>query len=226
MKEQKPEESTTMDCSDLAPANPAASAQSVFLVRHGVRADECPKSKWRPTAHAKRYDTPITDEGKVHARQHAAQYLSEFHSQKPFHCVYTSPFRRCVETAAEIATELQLPIKIVMSLGGCAAAAEMLGIDKLPFDDQHMFAAEYPHLTFLPTDHHTSDAANFLSVCERIAQEQLASHGDAVRVMIVAHREGLRLFSKGRNIPYCGSFNLHFAGPQQWAVQTASFPWH
>ena len=112
----------------------------------------------------------------------------------------------------------------MLGLGGCAAAAEMIGIKSMSFDGERAFQAEYPHLQFLPTDSETHDAGSFLAVCERLATQHSAEHGPHHRVMIVAHREGLRLFSPLRGIPYCGTLDMAFAEPRQWAVQSASFP--
>jgi len=62
------------------------------------------------------HDTPLTDYG-VHLAHEVACELEELHEQVRFVAVASSPYRRCMQTAAEIARKFSLPVLIDQELG-------------------------------------------------------------------------------------------------------------
>eukprot|EP01062_Namystynia_karyoxenos_P038080 TRINITY_DN27679_c0_g1_i1.p1 TRINITY_DN27679_c0_g1~~TRINITY_DN27679_c0_g1_i1.p1 ORF type:complete len:392 (+),score=98.76 TRINITY_DN27679_c0_g1_i1:92-1267(+) len=87
----------------LARLRAAPQRQSVFTVRHGERLDEV-DAGW--TAGADRpYDPPLTEAGVATARALGARFATLGDGERPV-CVVSSPFLRCIETAAAIAGAL------------------------------------------------------------------------------------------------------------------------
>ena len=78
---------------------------SVWIVRHGERADVVDPD-WHLTA-ARPHDPPLTEAGFQQAAATAAALQEE-----RIDAVYTSPFLRCVQTAAVIAVALDAPLRI------------------------------------------------------------------------------------------------------------------
>lgn len=90
--------------------------QLVALVRHGERLDQADPITWMRSKDGQRYpfDAPLTGKG-VRQAQEVARELAKYRSW--FHLVVCSPYVRCVQTAAEIAKELELPLAVDNSLG-------------------------------------------------------------------------------------------------------------
>lgn len=89
---------------------------SVCIARHGIRLDFA-DPEWFKTA-ARPYDPPLAPAGVMQARE-LAQRL---HTERIAH-IFSSPFLRCVETASEIASLLELPIEIEPGLSEWLNAA-------------------------------------------------------------------------------------------------------
>ena len=81
----------------------------LWVVRHGERADDA-NPLWHLTA-TRPHDPPLTAEG-IRQAESTAEALRRKCHQQPIEAVYTSPFLRCLETAAAIASALQLPLKV------------------------------------------------------------------------------------------------------------------
>ena len=84
-------------------------AQTVWIARHGNRLDFV-NPAWFNTA-KRRYDPPLSEDGVVQAK-HLAKRLK---SSNIAH-IFASPFLRTVQTASEVAHELDLPIKLEAGL--------------------------------------------------------------------------------------------------------------
>eukprot|EP01064_Diplonema_japonicum_P021160 TRINITY_DN3070_c0_g1_i1.p2 TRINITY_DN3070_c0_g1~~TRINITY_DN3070_c0_g1_i1.p2 ORF type:complete len:229 (+),score=43.63 TRINITY_DN3070_c0_g1_i1:1205-1891(+) len=89
--------------------------QNVYIVRHGHRIDNF-NDNWHATAE-RPYDPPLTDEGKQAAFDVGEEFATFDATERPT-LVISSPFTRCLETAAEIAKGLGLKeINVHRSLG-------------------------------------------------------------------------------------------------------------
>lgn len=82
---------------------------SVWFARHGNRQDFV-DPHWLQSAE-RFYDTPLSQDGIIQA-QNLGQYLKE----KGISHIFSSPFRRTVETACHVAEVLDLPVKIEAGL--------------------------------------------------------------------------------------------------------------
>ena len=100
----------------------------VVLVRHAERMDEtAERGQWARTCGDRYWDPPITQRGKMQS-QEAGRALLREHAKRPFSCVHVSPCLRTVQTAAEIAQLLGLPLQCSPGLAECAAAVKQKGI--------------------------------------------------------------------------------------------------
>mmetsp|Transcript_122707 Transcript_122707/g.261863 ORF Transcript_122707/g.261863 Transcript_122707/m.261863 type:complete len:366 (-) Transcript_122707:100-1197(-) len=90
--------------------------QTIAIVRHSERLDH--KTDYRNTEEGKKrpFDTPITANGVRIAKQ-MARDLKKVHAKARFTAIAVSPYRRCLETANEVAKALKLPIVIDQELG-------------------------------------------------------------------------------------------------------------
>ncbi|KAJ9463032.1 hypothetical protein DIPPA_25635 [Diplonema papillatum] len=79
-------------------------AEWVYVVRHGEREDEI-NPEWIELSD-RRYDPPLTSQGRIDARRVASELVKLPSEQQP-NAVVTSPFLRCLQTAATIYDELQ-----------------------------------------------------------------------------------------------------------------------
>ena len=84
----------------------------MFVVRHGQRADQA-DGEWWLTA-ARPADPPLTDLGLQQAAA-TGEALAPLASAASV--IYSSPFTRCVQTAAQIANKLGLRIRIEPGIG-------------------------------------------------------------------------------------------------------------
>lgn len=83
---------------------------TLYLARHGNRLDFV-YPEWFNTAKRK-YDPPLSEDGKIQARQLAQRLKSEKIDQ-----IIASPFLRTIETAHIIAESLDLSVKLEAGLG-------------------------------------------------------------------------------------------------------------
>lgn len=79
--------------------------KTVWIARHGNRADFVDPS-WRDTA-PRPHDPPLSADGNVQARKLGKRLKGE-----PIRHIFASPFLRTLQTAAHVADELTLPVKI------------------------------------------------------------------------------------------------------------------
>jgi len=106
---------------------PPAFRQTLVLLRHSERQDYM-----EPTYHdsdegkAWPHDCPITKNGITLARQ-VSKEIAEIHKEAPFSAIITSPYRRCLMTAREVAKKLKLPVMIDQEMGE-------VWDDKMPHD--------------------------------------------------------------------------------------------
>lgn len=83
---------------------------TLYLVRHGNRLDFV-YPEWFNTA-KRRYDPPLSEDGKIQAQQLAERLKSEKIQE-----IIASPFLRTIETAHIIAETLDLTVKLEAGLG-------------------------------------------------------------------------------------------------------------
>lgn len=89
--------------STLDPLEPAPrDSQYVLVMRHGHREDE-QDSEWHLKA-SRPWDPPLSDQGRKEARDSGVEL-----KKIDVDFVITSPFLRCLQTSAEIVSELGLP---------------------------------------------------------------------------------------------------------------------
>lgn len=191
----------------------------VVLLRHAERVDETPqRAQWAQSCGDRYWDPPITQRGIEQSRAAGKALLRE-HRARPFACVLASPCLRTVQTAAEVAAELGLPVRCAPGLAECAAAVHQHGIKAFqPSISQEGGAAAAnvqprakplrrppprflseaellprcaPGTRFEPRDEIYED---FFTCAARLATEERARITDASagRVLVVTHREGIR----------------------------------
>mmetsp|Transcript_42579 Transcript_42579/g.109964 ORF Transcript_42579/g.109964 Transcript_42579/m.109964 type:complete len:344 (+) Transcript_42579:57-1088(+) len=104
-------------CGFLAGKKPPAFRQTLVLLRHSIRKDREDPS-WRGSQDGKDWpsDTPITPAGYNMAKS-VAKELQELHNEANFTAVACSPYRRCIETASEVAKLLNLPMVLDQEMG-------------------------------------------------------------------------------------------------------------
>ena len=86
------------------------SERDVFLTRHGARIDKEDRGWLRKAGHGRADEPHLSPGGEVGARELAARMVKA-HEATPIAHVVSSPFLRCVQTAAPVA-KLGLPLKI------------------------------------------------------------------------------------------------------------------
>ncbi|KAG5358506.1 hypothetical protein CJU89_5098 [Yarrowia sp. B02] len=134
--------------------------KQIFIVRHTTRQDTV-QSNWAETAEYG-YNPPLADLGHTQALE-AGRYIRSLMHQTPTRVmVHTSPFLRCVQTAAHIAEELiGCNPKIRMD----AALGEWLTPD--------YFSASGPP----PDDNHADLANQAVSALQRQSKLRLVENG-------------------------------------------------
>ena len=83
--------------------------QTIWIARHGNRIDFV-NPEWFNTAE-RRYDPPLSDDGVVQAYQ-----LGQRLKGQGINHIFSSPFLRTVQTANQVASALDLPIKLESGL--------------------------------------------------------------------------------------------------------------
>lgn len=100
----------------------------VVLLRHAERVDEtAERGEWAQNCGDRYWDPPITQRGLRQSRDAGEALLLE-HARRPFSCIYVSPCLRTVQTAAELAQVLGLPLRCAPGLAECAAFVARKGI--------------------------------------------------------------------------------------------------
>ena len=101
----------------------------VVLLRHAERVDEtAERDEWARNCGDRYWDPPITKRGLRQSRDAGEALLLE-HARRPFSCIHVSPCLRTVQTAAELAQLLGLPLRCAPGLAECAAAVTQKGIE-------------------------------------------------------------------------------------------------
>lgn len=92
-------------------------SQAIVVLRHSERLDQM-DATYKETEEGKAwpFDTPITEKGFELARGVAAE-LADLHKEVTFGAVVSSPYRRCMETASEVAKKLGIPIIVDQEIG-------------------------------------------------------------------------------------------------------------
>lgn len=92
--------------------------QTLVVLRHSERRDYVDGPSWLETEEGKAWphDTPLTERGHELAAE-VAKELEALHAQANFVALATSPYRRCIETAAAVAKLLKLPVIVDQELG-------------------------------------------------------------------------------------------------------------
>lgn len=91
--------------------------QTIVILRHSERMDYVdPNWVNTPEGQKWKHDAPLTDRGHQLARE-VAQELSNLHKEVNFTAIASSPYRRCLETAAAVAHALNLPVVLDQEIG-------------------------------------------------------------------------------------------------------------
>eukprot|EP01063_Lacrimia_lanifica_P023435 TRINITY_DN3095_c0_g2_i2.p1 TRINITY_DN3095_c0_g2~~TRINITY_DN3095_c0_g2_i2.p1 ORF type:complete len:733 (+),score=195.67 TRINITY_DN3095_c0_g2_i2:86-2284(+) len=214
-----------------APASETATApeprvpkdpQFVYTVRHGHRIDDAEPS-WtsdRP------YDPPLTDEGHAAAVVVGSEFAALPAEERPSY-VITSPFTRCVETAAGIASALGLrEVHVHQQLGEIynpqvlkcdlqpqldppttVNGVQVTALDSAapPYPETRdaaftRYAAAFDALPGLAPDHHVV----------------LVTHGEAVGQSVSSLQPHLTVYST----PYCSYTVRYRGGGGPWVLRT------
>lgn len=175
----------------------------VWHVRHGERCDEvkgpergawttCPGYK-----EGRHFDPPLTKHGHVQATR-AGIYLKDLNmafSQDPhngFDIIYVSPLVRAVQTAANIAREMSLPMQVVPGLCSLTAAMVRVGFANATLMSDADIAEAFPSINLVPRDSTAPDSFH--------AAAGWLTRRSKIRVLSVGHREGTKALA-GRKVP-------------------------
>jgi len=180
----------------------------LFLVRHSVRHDECPRDTPAIPYEAipcPRYDVPITSRAIPLAQKAAKEHIINLHQTHAFRVIYSSPFIRCVHTAVEIAVCLSIPeVCIIPSLGHCAAAAQeglmVYPENFLPLDALQRLLVREREVTLTLSPMYPPSASY-----EQAVRGLVRDHaGKVTGVLAVSHREGfMNMLGRRFLVPYC-----------------------
>jgi broad specificity phosphatase PhoE len=87
------------------------------ILRHSERRDQV-DTTYQETDEFKQwpFDTPLTEAGITLAKD-VGQELYELHKRAKFSAVVSSPYRRCMQTAAEVVRVLDLPVILDQEVG-------------------------------------------------------------------------------------------------------------
>mmetsp|Transcript_34645 Transcript_34645/g.80891 ORF Transcript_34645/g.80891 Transcript_34645/m.80891 type:complete len:349 (-) Transcript_34645:67-1113(-) len=103
---------------EILSADPNSFKQTIVILRHSERWDQMDPEGYKQSEEGKAwpFDTSLTANG-IKLAQSVAKELAELHSQVHFSAVVSSPYRRCMQTAAEVAHLCKLPFMIDQELG-------------------------------------------------------------------------------------------------------------
>jgi broad specificity phosphatase PhoE len=107
-----------MGCASSAPKKYEQTfSQTIVILRHSERLDHVDKN-YKSTPHGQLwpFDTPLTDKGIQLAKDTAIELVA-VHKRAKFTCVVSSPYHRCMQTAAEVAKCFKLPLIIDQEVG-------------------------------------------------------------------------------------------------------------
>lgn len=192
-------------------------SREFIIVRHSERLDEVAPDQWLESVRNNRSsrdkyslenDTPITAAGAEMAADAAktvkaivSARLRDGSSLKDLNIrIYSSRLMRCVQTAHQIAQELELPIHVSSGLSLTAVA---VGRRKTTFQFQSLFelSKHCPGTTLHSSDKEDDQfpvkSSHWLKAIHSIVKR------DEINI-IVAHRETIRnLIGERYRLPYC-----------------------
>jgi transcription factor C subunit 7 len=99
-------------------------SRHVFITRHGARLDNGPdrKKNWLSlVGHGRRQDAPLSTHGQQAASE-LAFALSKLPEAQQIHCIVSSPFWRCMETAQIVADAINC--RILVEPGLCEVGSQ------------------------------------------------------------------------------------------------------
>jgi len=177
------------------------------------------------------FDPPLTSRGASHAGATAQAFKDQVFKGSSgkdggLDAIYVSPLVRAAQTAAEFSKVLNVPLKVVPGLSTCAAAVvEERGLirdshgnlrlrrSNLPFRSMDQLRGMCEGAEILDTNPEEEISQDFCQqireLCEKELKGSTPEQPRLHRVMVVAHREGVRdvsQISQGatiRSTPYC-----------------------
>jgi len=106
-----------MGCTGSKSAASKSFCQSMVILRHSERADQVDPAYLETAEHkARPFDSPLTENG-IKLAQDVALELLEKQPKAKFSMIVSSPYRRCMQTAAEVAKVLKLPVLLDQEIG-------------------------------------------------------------------------------------------------------------
>lgn len=184
--------------------------KTIFLVRHGL--PDFPNGQ--PICMGKRFDLPLGEAG----RQQAEELARSFPDIR-LEAVYTSPARRCFETAKPLAQRFALPCKVIDDM------IELRGglWDGMTNREIHEKYPEYfsPGANLTPPGGESDEeglARAMAAIRQMLADTEhycaCVTHSSLIRVISCAVLK--RPFSQKRRVlvDYAGVFPLHWDGSQ------------
>eukprot|EP01062_Namystynia_karyoxenos_P070094 TRINITY_DN65486_c0_g1_i1.p1 TRINITY_DN65486_c0_g1~~TRINITY_DN65486_c0_g1_i1.p1 ORF type:complete len:565 (+),score=132.03 TRINITY_DN65486_c0_g1_i1:71-1765(+) len=162
-------------------------AIELWLVRHGERMDQAPHSRWTFQATSEeRADPGLTAQGRWQARKTAERLQCERAGY-----VYSSPFLRCAETAADIAALSRVRVRVEEGLGECMSRAHYAEQPRTRTPDQLddlLGVMDTEHVSLTPTPQWPEDEEQTKSRCAATVDALLCRHAaadPAVKTVVV-----------------------------------------
>ena len=156
-------------------------SQIIWIARHANRLDFV-NPDWFLTAE-RRYDPPLSDDGMVQA-QHLANRLKH----EEIHHIFASPFLRTVQTAAAVASVLDLPIKLETGL------SEWLNPDWMTEEpERHSIEELLEIYPYIDVSYTPQIAVNYPETRQKMRQRSaqtarcLANEYSPENILLVAH---------------------------------------
>eukprot|EP00747_Dinoflagellata_sp_TGD_P200809 gnl/TRDRNA2_/TRDRNA2_74238_c0_seq1.p1 gnl/TRDRNA2_/TRDRNA2_74238_c0~~gnl/TRDRNA2_/TRDRNA2_74238_c0_seq1.p1 ORF type:complete len:388 (-),score=54.97 gnl/TRDRNA2_/TRDRNA2_74238_c0_seq1:69-1193(-) len=221
--------------------------QEIVVIRHADRLDGTSAWEDHPDRNRCPHDCPLTKGGLKNASNVASELLARWPNGHPYKLIECSPYLRCVQTAAQIAQKLKIPMCLDLDLG------EM-------FDDRYMpentegkpmhrsnkelseiLSGDYPDVAVAQTAKHELDITGHQppwpepSIHSRLRFvsrfEQIAEHAtkNLISVIIVTHADALSSIAQlalpssqslRPGIPYAAYLTMR----REVAVATAANP--
>ncbi|EKX40601.1 hypothetical protein GUITHDRAFT_142692 [Guillardia theta CCMP2712] len=172
-------------------------AQSVWVMRHGMRLDDQDPT-WKLSA-SRPYDPPICEHGREQCKLAGMSFKSSRSQVGDISFVLSSPFLRCVQTAAEVASILGISrifiendICEVLELRNVSVQPKCLKMDQLvkvePMLAHHEIIPSSVKMPSWPENLHEA-RVRFRNAFDRIAKSYdgnvlIVTHGDTVAEFI------------------------------------------
>eukprot|EP00747_Dinoflagellata_sp_TGD_P212091 gnl/TRDRNA2_/TRDRNA2_85222_c0_seq1.p1 gnl/TRDRNA2_/TRDRNA2_85222_c0~~gnl/TRDRNA2_/TRDRNA2_85222_c0_seq1.p1 ORF type:complete len:432 (-),score=69.27 gnl/TRDRNA2_/TRDRNA2_85222_c0_seq1:126-1421(-) len=205
--------------------------QDFVVVRHSTRLDHTKEWENYPHKDRKPHDSPLTNAGKQKAAKTGESILERYPKGHPFELIWSSPYYRCVQTAAEIAKKLKLKVCLDLDIGEIFDDVYMPKnvngepMHRTPEELTQLMAEEYPDVLFArdadgqiaihgyqqdwPEDFFHAQiryAAKFEEIAEHATDKLMSvvivTHADAIPVLTDFLRHPWRAHVE--KVPYCG----------------------